>query len=109
MISLAEDCIETLLYAASERFFPGVGVISLRDILRREVVQQLCVEPSPHSLLAQLIPKTDRFLIEGFDRVLEEVLKEVAEIKQVFTFFFLFICFLFFFSLFLLFFSKTQI
>ncbi len=41
----------TLLWLAGERYTPGVGDITAEDMIRKEIIQLLCVEPLSHSAL----------------------------------------------------------
>ena len=43
-------------YFAEERYLPGVGCVSQQDVIKREIVHQLCIMPMAHSELAKGLP-----------------------------------------------------
>ncbi|XP_060866207.1 E3 ubiquitin-protein ligase UBR2 [Metopolophium dirhodum] len=76
-ISLVEEFLGLIITIVGERYTPGVGKVTFDDCIRKEVIQQLCVEPMPHSELN----KTLLNLIED-EEVLEKVIHDVADFKK---------------------------
>ncbi|XP_001952747.1 E3 ubiquitin-protein ligase UBR2 [Acyrthosiphon pisum] len=76
-ISLVEEFLGLIITIVGERYTPGVGRVNFDDCIRKEVIQQLCVEPMPHSELN----KTLLNLIED-EEVLEKVIHDVADFKK---------------------------
>eukprot|EP01134_Creolimax_fragrantissima_P005787 CFRG5787T1 len=71
--SILEHFLLLVIALVAERYQEGVGMITRRDIIRRELIHQLCIGPTQHSKLAQTI-KTD--LVE--DKAFDEELKALA-------------------------------
>lgn len=76
-ISLVEEFLGLIITIVGERYTPGVGKVTFNDCIRKEVIQQLCVEPMPHSELN----KTLLNLIED-EECLEKVIHDVADFKK---------------------------
>jgi len=76
-ISLVEEFLGLIITIVGERYTPGVGQVTFDDCIRKEVIQQLCVEPMPHSELN----KTLLNLIDD-EEVLEKVIHDVADFKK---------------------------
>ncbi|ELT88826.1 hypothetical protein CAPTEDRAFT_153753, partial [Capitella teleta] len=74
---LAEKFLNLLIIIIGERFVPGVGRVNAEDMLKREVIHQLCIKPMAHSELTKALPEDpDR------DTGIEEVVKQVATFKK---------------------------
>lgn len=76
-ISLVEEFLTLIITIVGERYTPGVGKVTFNDCIKKEVIQQLCVEPMPHSELN----KTLLNIIED-EECLEKVINEVAVFKK---------------------------
>lgn len=76
-ISLAEEFLTLIITIVGERYTPGVGKVTFDDCIKKEVIQQLCVEPMAHSELN----KTLLNIIED-EECLEKVINEVAVFKK---------------------------
>lgn len=76
-ISLVEEFLTLIITVVGERYIPGVGKVTFDDCIKKEVIQQLCVEPMPHSELN----KTLLNIIED-EECLEKVINEVAVFKK---------------------------
>jgi len=76
-ISLVEEFLGLIITIVGERYTPGVGKVTFDDCIRKEVIQQLCVEPMPHSELN----KTLLNIIED-EEALEKVIHDVADFKK---------------------------
>lgn len=61
----------------SERYHEGVGEVTARDIVRREIIHALLVEPLPFS---EFEKRLGRQMVRATD--FEDILREVAEFKQ---------------------------
>lgn len=76
-ISLVEEFLNLIITIVGERYTPGVGKVTFDDCIKKEVIQQLCVEPMPHSELN----KTLLNIVED-EECLEKVINEVAVFKR---------------------------
>lgn len=76
-ISLVEEFLNLIITVVGERYTPGVGKVTFDDCIKKEVIQQLCVEPMPHSELN----KTLLNIVED-EECLEKVINEVAVFKK---------------------------
>lgn len=76
-ISLVEEFLTLIITIIGERYTPGVGKVTYDDCIRKEVIQQLCVEPMPHSELNKVLTP----VIED-EECLEKVINEVAVFKK---------------------------
>ncbi|XP_046403527.1 E3 ubiquitin-protein ligase UBR2 isoform X2 [Ischnura elegans] len=83
-ISLVEEMLGLLVTICGERWTVGVGEgVTPRSVVRREVVQQLCVRPMAHSELGRALPSEDggSCSLEPSTSCLDDVLSEVAVFK----------------------------
>ena len=46
-----------LLAITGERYVPGVGEVTHKDTVKREIIHQLCINPMAHSELAKALPE----------------------------------------------------
>ncbi|XP_050524886.1 E3 ubiquitin-protein ligase UBR2 [Daktulosphaira vitifoliae] len=76
-ISLVEEFLTLIITIVGERYTPGIGQVSFDDCIKKEVIQQLCVEPMPHSELN----KTLLHIVDD-EECLEKVINEVAVFKK---------------------------
>lgn len=76
-INLVEEFLTLIITIVGERYTPGVGKVTFDDCIKKEVIQQLCVEPMPHSELN----KTLSSIVED-EECLEKVINEVAVFKK---------------------------
>lgn len=76
-ISLVEEFLTLIITIVGERYTPGVGKVTFDDCIKKEVIQQLCVEPMPHSELN----KTLLNIVED-EECLEKVINEVAVFRK---------------------------
>ncbi|VVC24842.1 Zinc finger, UBR-type,Zinc finger, RING/FYVE/PHD-type,Winged helix-turn-helix DNA-binding domain,Ribosomal [Cinara cedri] len=76
-ISLVEEFLTLIITIVGERYTPGVGKVTFDDCIKKEVIQQLCVEPMPHSELNKTLVN----IIED-EECLEKVINEVAVFKK---------------------------
>jgi len=73
---LAEQWLGFIIALASERFTPGVGEgMNQRLVMRKEIIQLLCIEPLPHSGIVKKLPDRKN------EKEMDEVLNEVAILK----------------------------
>lgn len=54
-INMLDEMLELLIVVLGERHMPGVGRVTERERLHKELVQQLCVKPHSHSELARTL------------------------------------------------------
>lgn len=57
MFSRSLHLCAQLFVCAGERFVPGVGRVNAEDMLKREVIHQLCIKPMAHSELTKALPE----------------------------------------------------
>nr|KAG5712905.1 hypothetical protein BaRGS_007502 [Batillaria attramentaria] len=91
-VTLAEEFLTLLIYIfgerqastvsvnvcfAEERYVPGVGDVTKKDAVKREIIHQLCISAMPHSKLAKALPEDP-----NHETGLEEVVEEVATFKK---------------------------
>jgi len=77
LTSLVEEFFGLLITLIGERFTPGVGDISVEDMVRKEIIQLLCVEPMSHSALNKALPED-----VNHETGLEKVIDQVATFKK---------------------------
>ena len=74
---LVEGLLDTLVHVITERHKEGIGQVSFRDIVRREVLQQLCLSPMAHSSFKKRMHSS---MVKA--KEFEEVLKEISDFRQ---------------------------
>uniref|UniRef100_T1JGA7 E3 ubiquitin-protein ligase n=1 Tax=Strigamia maritima TaxID=126957 RepID=T1JGA7_STRMM len=76
-VSLAEEFLRLLITIVSERYLIGVGQVTEEDCIKKEVAQQLCIEPMAHSQLAKTLAENP-----NHETGMETVINEVASFKK---------------------------
>ncbi|XP_041351534.1 E3 ubiquitin-protein ligase UBR2-like isoform X2 [Gigantopelta aegis] len=76
-VMLAEEFLNLLIILLEERYIPGVGSVTQQDVIKREIVHQLCIMPMAHSELAKGLP-----VDPNSETGMEDVVNEVAEFKK---------------------------
>ncbi|XP_060594831.1 E3 ubiquitin-protein ligase UBR2-like isoform X1 [Ruditapes philippinarum] len=76
-VLLAEEFLNLVVIILSERYMMGVGEVTRADIVKREVIHQLCISPLAHSELAKALPEDT-----NHETGLEDVVKDVANFKK---------------------------
>ena len=61
---------------SGERFLPGIGAVDKREVVKHEVIHQLCLQAMPHSELSKSLPDDYHH-----ETGLEDVVLEVADFK----------------------------
>lgn len=51
IINMIDEFLELLIMIVGERYTPGIGDVTEDDRIKKEIVQQLCIKPFPHSEL----------------------------------------------------------
>ena len=74
---LVEEFFGLLITILGERFIPGMGDVGVEDMVRKEIVQLLCVEPMSHSILNKALPED-----VNHETGLEKVIDQVATLKK---------------------------
>jgi len=77
LTALVEEFFGLLVTIVGERFTPGVGDITVEDMVRKEIIQLLCVEPMSHSALNKALPED-----VNHETGLEKVIDQVAVFKK---------------------------
>uniref|UniRef100_A0A8D9AGS5 E3 ubiquitin-protein ligase n=1 Tax=Cacopsylla melanoneura TaxID=428564 RepID=A0A8D9AGS5_9HEMI len=75
--SLVEEFLHLLILITGERFMPGIGKVTSDDCIKKEVIQQLCIKPLPHSELNKALPDDS-----NHETGLERVINEIADFKK---------------------------
>ena len=76
LTSLVEEFFGFLVTVIGERFTPGVGDITNEDMVRKEIIQLLCVEPMSHSALRNALPE------DVNHESLKKIIDQVATFKK---------------------------
>ncbi|XP_054000464.1 E3 ubiquitin-protein ligase UBR2 [Hylaeus anthracinus] len=71
-INLVEEFLGLLITIIGERYVPGVGQVTADDRLKKEIIQQLCIQPLSHSELNKTLPD-DGNSGNGMERVINDV------------------------------------
>ena len=61
-----------VLCLVAERHTVGVGQVTQEDCIKKEIVQLLCIEPMPHSVLVKALPD-DGNHETGMEKVIDDV------------------------------------
>uniref|UniRef100_A0A182FB21 E3 ubiquitin-protein ligase n=1 Tax=Anopheles albimanus TaxID=7167 RepID=A0A182FB21_ANOAL len=69
---MADEMLELLIMIVSERYVPGVGAVTDNDRIKKEVVQQLCINPLSHSELTRAVSE-EKYSETAIEAVFEEV------------------------------------
>ena len=56
-VQLAEEFLNLLILIISERYVPGLGQVTSADVVKREIIHQLCIKPLAHSELSKSLPE----------------------------------------------------
>ena len=76
---ISEDFLELLIHVVSERYEPELSEIEPVDKIEREVIQQLCISPMPHSdLVKNVYTDTEKLVSE---QEINSVLNRIAVFK----------------------------
>nr|XP_042132993.1 E3 ubiquitin-protein ligase UBR1 [Peromyscus maniculatus bairdii] len=75
--TLIEEMLQVLIYIVGERYVPGVGNVTKEEVVMREIIHLLCIEPMPHSAIARNLPEN-----ENNETGLENVINKVATFKK---------------------------
>lgn len=71
-INLVEEFLQLIIVIVGERYVPDVSNVTTADRIKKEIIQQLCIKPLPHSELNKAIP--DEIATEtAFDEVIDEL------------------------------------
>lgn len=77
IIMLVEEFLGLLITLVAERYTLGVGRVSKEEIIRKEVIQLLCIEPMAHSQLSKMLPEDP-----NYETGLEAVIHQVATFRK---------------------------
>ncbi|XP_074145507.1 E3 ubiquitin-protein ligase UBR1 isoform X1 [Sminthopsis crassicaudata] len=75
--ALIEEMLQLFIYIVGERYVPGVGNVDKEEVIMREIIHLLCIEPMPHSIIAKSLPEN-----ENNETGLEKVINKVAIFKK---------------------------
>lgn len=56
-VVLVEEYLQLVMTLVAERYTPGIGQVDEEDRIKKEIVQLLCIEPMPHSVLNKALPE----------------------------------------------------
>ncbi|XP_076833759.1 E3 ubiquitin-protein ligase UBR1 [Brachyhypopomus gauderio] len=74
---LTEEMLHLLIIITGERYVPGISDVTKEDVIMREVIHLLCIEPMAHSSLVKNLPEN-----ESRETGLETVISKVATFKK---------------------------
>uniref|UniRef100_A0A8B9FI61 E3 ubiquitin-protein ligase n=1 Tax=Amazona collaria TaxID=241587 RepID=A0A8B9FI61_9PSIT len=74
---LIEEMLQILIYVVGERYVPGVSNVTKEDLIMREIIHLLCIEPMAHSAITKSLPEN-----ENNETGLESVIDKVATFKK---------------------------
>ncbi|KAI6068262.1 E3 ubiquitin-protein ligase [Aix galericulata] len=74
---LIEEMLQILIYVVGERYIPGVSNVTKEDVIMREIIHLLCIEPMAHSAITKSLPEN-----ENNETGLENVIDKVATFKK---------------------------
>ncbi|KAI8514759.1 E3 ubiquitin-protein ligase ubr1 [Branchiostoma belcheri] len=75
--SLVEEFLNLLIIIMGERYVPGVGQVCAEDMVKREVIHQLCISPMAHSDLSKALPENHKH-----ETGMEAVMSDVSTFKK---------------------------
>lgn len=70
-----EEAMLVFIHVFGERYQPGIGAVSKEDCIRKEIIQALCIESTPHSKLCKLV------MAESQDVSVEQIAAGVADFR----------------------------
>ncbi|KAG7160528.1 E3 ubiquitin-protein ligase UBR2-like 2, partial [Homarus americanus] len=76
-VILVEEYLQLVMTLVAERYTPGIGQVEEEDRIKKEIVQLLCIEPMPHSVLNKALPEGT-----NHETGMEKVIDEVADFKK---------------------------
>ncbi|XP_048259504.1 E3 ubiquitin-protein ligase UBR2-like isoform X2 [Haliotis rufescens] len=76
-VMLAEEFLNLLIIVLEERYVPGIGEITQQDVVKREIIHQLCIAPMAHSELVKALPED-----HNNETGVEDVVSEVANFRK---------------------------
>lgn len=56
-VVLVEEYLQLVMTLVAERYTPGIGQVEEEDRIKKEIIQLLCIEPMPHSVLNKALPE----------------------------------------------------
>ncbi|OWK62593.1 E3 ubiquitin-protein ligase UBR1 [Lonchura striata] len=74
---LIEEMLQILIYVVGERYVPGISNVTKEDVIMREIIHLLCIEPMAHSVITKSLPEN-----ENNETGLENVIDKVATFKK---------------------------
>ncbi|KAM6335570.1 E3 ubiquitin-protein ligase UBR1 isoform 2-T2 [Podargus strigoides] len=74
---LIEEMLQIIIYVVGERYVPGVSNVTKEDVIMREIIHLLCIEPMAHSAITKSLPEN-----ENNETGLESVIDKVATFKK---------------------------
>uniref|UniRef100_A0A4W5RUJ6 E3 ubiquitin-protein ligase n=1 Tax=Hucho hucho TaxID=62062 RepID=A0A4W5RUJ6_9TELE len=74
---LTEEMLYLLIIIVGERYVPGISHVTKEDVMMREVIHLLCIQPMAHSSLVKGLPEN-----ESHETGLETVIPKVATFKK---------------------------
>ena len=73
-VILAEEYLHLIMTLVSERYTPGIGRVTEEERVKKEIIQLLCIEPMPHSVLNKALPEGTNHET-GMEKVNSEIFK----------------------------------
>ncbi|KAG8443710.1 hypothetical protein GDO86_009037 [Hymenochirus boettgeri] len=75
--TLIEEMLHLIIMIVGERFYPGVGQVSVTEEIKREIIHQLSIRPMAHSELVKALPED-----ENKETGMENVIETIASFKK---------------------------
>ncbi|XP_065213791.1 E3 ubiquitin-protein ligase UBR2 [Planococcus citri] len=76
-ITLVEEFLTLLVTIVSERYVVGIGKVTEKDCVKKEIMQQLCIKPLSHSELSKVLPDSDHN-----DVTVDSIIDEIATFEK---------------------------
>ncbi|CAL4120871.1 unnamed protein product [Meganyctiphanes norvegica] len=76
-VTMVEEYLQLVMTLVSERHTPGIGQGDEEERIKKEIIQLLCMEPMPHSVLNKALPEGT-----NHETGMEKVVDEVATFKK---------------------------
>lgn len=76
-IRMVEEFFTLLVTIISERYVVGIGKVTEKDCVKKEIIQQLCIRPLSHSELSKVLPDSDYH-----DVTIDSIIDEIANFEK---------------------------
>lgn len=77
IINMIDELLELMIMIVGERYTPGIGAVMEDDKIKKDIIQQLCIKPFPHSELIRSLNED-----ANGETGMENVINDVAVFKK---------------------------